>query len=219
MRRTTRWRILSNTLIVCCHPTARRADARKFCPPAQKGWRNGNGPTAAFLHHRKHSSRPQRGAHLPDWLAQSRDPESAAIRCSRIPDGRLCQHVGPRRPKLAWSLFCRWRSVCQAQHRSLFLFAWLQKMVYSWVSLEESHGRGAGQDRRVFLLRAARFPPWPLKENKSNAGLSKWQCDKVAGVKRRQGDVPWDAVHRTLKLQYQPRRKVYTDDAVIAEPV
>ena len=39
------------------------------------------------------------------------------------------------------------------------------------------------------------------------------------GVKRRQGDVPWDAVHRTLKLQYQPRRKVYTDDAVIAEPV
>ena len=38
-------------------------------------------------------------------------------------------------------------------------------------------------------------------------------------VKRRQGDVPWDAVHRTLKLQYQPRRKVYTDDAVIAEPV
>ena len=40
-----------------------------------------------------------------------------------------------------------------------------------------------------------------------------------AHVKRRQGDVPWDAVHRTLKLQYQPRRKVYTDDAVIAEPV
>ena len=41
----------------------------------------------------------------------------------------------------------------------------------------------------------------------------------MGGVKRRQGDVPWDAVHRTLKLQYQPRRKVYTDDAVIAEPV
>ena len=38
-------------------------------------------------------------------------------------------------------------------------------------------------------------------------------------VKRRQGDVPWDAMHRTLKLKYQPRRKVYTDDAVIAEPV
>ena len=41
----------------------------------------------------------------------------------------------------------------------------------------------------------------------------------ILSVKRRQGDVPWDAVHRTLKLQYQPRRKVYTDDAVIAEPV
>ena len=41
----------------------------------------------------------------------------------------------------------------------------------------------------------------------------------ILTVKRRQGDVPWDAVHRTLKLQYQPRRKVYTDDAVIAEPV
>ena len=42
---------------------------------------------------------------------------------------------------------------------------------------------------------------------------------RAFNVKRRQGDVPWDAVHRTLKLQYQPRRKVYTDDAVIAEPV
>ena len=29
-------------------------------------------------------------------------------------------------------------------------------------------------------------------------------------VKRRQGDVPWDAVHRTLQLCTQPRRKVYT---------
>ena len=63
-------------------------------------------------------------------------------------------------------------------------------------------------------MRQTHYPRQPANVEASKVGIL-----PNKNVKRRQGDVPWDAMHRTLKLKYQPRRKVYTDDAVIAEPV